>query len=101
MEEYLINGSLSLEPGGRIVIDDGRGMFLYAWSGRVWVTQEGEFADRVLGRGEWMRIAQDGRCVAVALAPSAVALTSPHGDHGAGSIQHAPGRGDALRPIAA
>lgn len=93
MNEFLVQGSLPLEEGGMVVIDDGREMLVYVWEGLVWVTQEGEAADRVLKRGDWMRVARGGRTVISALAPSAVALTSPFDEHQASYIGHAPARG--------
>lgn len=78
MNEFVVNGSVPLEDGGTLVIDEGREMLVYVWKGLVWVTQEDEYRDRVLQRGEWLRIERGGRTVVQALAPSALALTSPH-----------------------
>lgn len=86
MNEFVVEGSLPLDEGGMLVIDDGREMLVYVWKGRVWVTQAGLAEDRVLRRGEWMRIERGGRTIVSALAPSAVALTSPLEEHYASSI---------------
>lgn len=99
MNEFLVQGSLPLEEGGMVVIDDGREMLVYVWQGRVWVTQEGERADRVLERGDWMRIERGGRTVISALAPSAVALTSPYEEHQASFIGHAATRAATPAPL--
>jgi hypothetical protein len=86
MSEYVVNGSLPLEEGGMLRIDEGREMLVYVWKGLVWVTQEGEPQDRVLKRGDWLRIERGGRTVVSALLPSSVALTSPNEEHYAEAI---------------
>lgn len=86
MNEFVIEGSLPLEEGGTLVIDEGREMLVYVWKGVLWVTQEGEPRDRVLKRGEWLRIERGGRTVVSALLPSSVALTSPYEEDCAAAI---------------
>ena len=98
MNEFVVNGALALQEGGTLVIDEGREMLVYVWKGLVWVTQEGEGRDRVLKRGDWVRIERDGRTVVQALLPSSLALTSPNEEDYAEAIllsgaQHA-------RPVA-
>ena len=78
MNEFVVNGSMPLEQGGTLLIDEGREMLVYVWKGLVWVTQEGEGRDRVLKRGDWIRIDRGGRTVVQALLPSSLALTSPY-----------------------
>lgn len=78
MNEFVVNGALPLEEGGTLVIDEGREMLVYVWKGLVWLTQEGEGRDRVLKRGDWVRIERGGRTVVQALRPSSLALTSPN-----------------------
>jgi hypothetical protein len=78
MTEFVINGAVPLEEGGTLLIDEGREMMVYVWKGLVWVTQEGDGRDRLLKRGDWLRIDRDGRTVVSALLPSSVALTTPN-----------------------
>jgi hypothetical protein len=78
VNEFVVNGSMPLETGGTLLIDEGREMLVYVWKGLVWVTQEGEGRDRVLKRGDWIRIDRGGRTVVQALLPSSLALTSPY-----------------------
>lgn len=99
MNEFLVQGSLPLDEGGMVVIDDGREMLLYVWRGLVWVTQEGEHADRVLKQGDWMRVERGGRTVISALAPSSIALTSPYEEHSAAFIGHAAKRAAPLAAL--
>ncbi|HYD55289.1 MAG TPA: DUF2917 domain-containing protein [Burkholderiales bacterium] len=99
MNEFVVEGSLPLDEGGTLVIDDGREMLVYVWKGTVWVTQDGDPMDRVLKRGDWLRLDRDGRTVISALAPSAVALTSPNEEHFASRIALAPAGARAAAPI--
>jgi len=78
MSEFVVNGSLPLEEGGMLLIDEGRELLVYVWKGLVWVTQEGDGQDRVLKRGDWLRIERGGRTVVSALLPSSLTLTSPN-----------------------
>jgi hypothetical protein len=98
MSEFVVNGSLPLEEGGVLRIDEGREMLVYVWKGLVWVTQEGERQDRVLKRGDWLRIERGGRTVVSALLPSAVALTSPNEEHYAKEISVSAARDE--QPVA-
>lgn len=98
MSEFVVNGSLPLEEGGMLRIDEGREMLVCVWKGLVWVTQEGERKDRVLKRGDWLRIDRGGRTVISALRPSSVALTSPNEEHFARAISVSASRG--AEPVA-
>ena len=98
MNEFVIEGSLPLEEGGTVVIDEGREMLVYVWKGLLWVTQEGDASDRLLKRGDWLRIDRGGRTVVSALMPSAVALTSPYDEDYAALIARSGRRYD--QPVA-
>lgn len=97
MSEFVVNGALPLEDGGMLRIDEGREMLLYVWKGLVWVTQEGDRRDRVLQRGDWLRIDRDGRTVVSALMPSSLALTTPNEEDYAAAIAVRPSRD--LQPV--
>jgi hypothetical protein len=62
--------TLALDPGQVVTLDDAAGSRLSARSGIVWVTYEGSMKDVILGPGESLVIAQDGRTVVQALQPS-------------------------------
>jgi hypothetical protein len=67
-----------LNPGAVLRIEDGRGVLVYVWSGRLWITQEGDSRDRYVGRGGWFRIESDGLTLVSALGEGAeVALSRP------------------------
>jgi hypothetical protein len=97
MSEFVVNGALPLEQGGMVLIDEGREMLVYVWKGLVWITQEGDRQDRVLKRGDWLRIEGGGRTVVSALMPSSLALTSPNEQDYAEAISvAAPGYGQPV-----
>lgn len=76
--EYLVQSHLRLARGNLLRIRDGREMVLYVWSGGIWVTQEGDGADRFIGPGGWVRVSSAGVTLVSALGPqSTLTLTSP------------------------
>jgi hypothetical protein len=77
--EYLVQSHLHLAPGNLLRIRDGREMVLYVWSGGIWLTQEGDGADRFIGPGGWFRISSAGVTLVSALGKhGTVTLTSPY-----------------------
>lgn len=77
MEEYIVQGSLSLSRGSMLRVEDGRDILVYVWEGEVWLTEESERKDRVLGAGEWHRLERQGSAIGYALERSVVTLTAP------------------------
>lgn len=55
-------------------IDGARGRRLTVFSGRVWVTQEGDAGDVFLRNGESLRLTRGGRAIVQALSDAKVAL---------------------------
>ena len=81
MQEYIVQGSLGLTRGSLLRVEDGRGILVYVWEGELWVTEEGERADRLLQAGEWHRIERDGAAVVYALKRSVLTLTAPEPEY--------------------
>jgi len=77
MQEYIVQGSLGLTRGSLLRIEDGQHILVYVWEGEVWLTEEGERVDRIVGPGEWYRLERNGATVAYALERSTVTLTAP------------------------
>jgi hypothetical protein len=75
--EYLVKGSLAMTRGSLLRIEDGAGLMVYVWEGRLWLTQERERRDRWLKPGDWFRLDRDGATVAQALERAAVTITAP------------------------
>jgi len=85
--EWIVQGMVELERGGMLRIEDGRHMLVYVWEGSVWLTQDGDGRDVMLGAGGWFRIERKGVTVVYALAPCALTLTSPHEARYAAAVQ--------------
>jgi Protein of unknown function (DUF2917) len=77
MREYLVQGSINLESGSMLRVEDGRHILIYVWEGELWLTEDGERKDRFLRAGDWYRLARAGAAVGTALARSVVTLTAP------------------------
>ena len=77
MEEFIVQGSLSLARGSMLRIEDGRDILVYVWEGEVWLTEERERKDRILRAGEWHRLERQGAAIAYALGRSVLTLTAP------------------------
>ena len=65
---------LSLEPGQVVTLDDALGVRIRATEGSVWVTYEDNEKDLIVGPGETLIVARNGRTVVQALQPTHVAL---------------------------
>jgi hypothetical protein len=65
---------LSLEPGQVVTLDDALGVRIRATEGSVWVTYEDNEKDLIVGPGETLVVARNGRTVVQALQPTHVAL---------------------------
>ena len=77
--EYLVHSHLHLAQGNLLRIRDGREMVVYVWSGGIWLTQEGDTADRFIGPGGWFRISTAGVTLISALGrQGTLTLTSPY-----------------------
>lgn len=65
---------LALETGQVLTLDDAAGTRIVSRLGTVWVTEEGDHEDHILGPGETRLIDRDGRTLLQALQPAWVAL---------------------------
>ena len=65
---------IALEPGQVVTLDDAQGTRIFARAGTVWVTEEGEMRDHVIGPGDALVIARPGRTLVQALKPSWISL---------------------------
>ena len=66
---------LALEPGQVLTLDDAQGTRIVARSGTVWVTEEGESRDHIVGPGDALIVARPGRTVVQALMAAWISLT--------------------------
>jgi hypothetical protein len=65
---------IALEPGQVVTLDDAVGTRIVARVGSVWVTEEGEPRDHVIGPGDQLVVARPGRTLVQALQPSWISL---------------------------
>lgn len=65
---------LALKTGEVVTLDDAAGTRVSAHQGTVWVTEEGDRDDHIVGPGETLVIVRSGRTLVQALQPAWVAL---------------------------
>src|SRR6185436_10533075 len=65
---------LRLETGQVLSLDDAWGTRIRTRIGTVWVTEEGDIDDHIVGAGDARLVAHDGRTVVQALAPSWISI---------------------------
>ena len=65
---------IALEAGQLLTLDDAAGTRIVARLGTVWVTEEGNPEDHIVGPGETLLIGRDGRTLLQAMQPAWVAL---------------------------
>jgi hypothetical protein len=69
---------LALEAGQVLTLDDARGTRILSRQGSVWVTEENDTRDHVVGPGEAFVLARGGRTVIQALQPAWISLAEGH-----------------------
>jgi len=77
MELNLKAPLLALAAGEVLTLDDARGIRIHARTGTVWVTEEANLRDHVVGPGETHVVTRGGRTLIQALQPAWVALGEP------------------------
>ena len=75
MQLQLKRPLITLEPGQVVTLDDAQGTRIVARSGTVWVTEEGDPRDHVVGPGDALIVAHSGRTVVQALQSAWISLT--------------------------
>ena len=74
MQLQLKKPVIALEPGQVMTLDDAQGTRIVARIGTVWVTEEGNSRDHVVGPGETLVVARPGRTLVQALKPAWISL---------------------------
>ena len=77
MELNVDDAVLELKAGQVITLDDAIGASVQARLGSVWITEEGDARDIVLGPGEQRVIKRAGRTLIQAMQTSWVAIRNP------------------------
>lgn len=65
---------LSLDPGQFISLDDACGTHIRSCEGTVWITEEGERRDFVVGPGDAFLVTRPGRTLVQAMVAARIAL---------------------------
>ena len=65
---------LALNAGQVISLDDAAGTRILSRSGTVWVTEENDTKDHIVGAGDALIVAHGGRTVIQALQPAWISL---------------------------
>jgi hypothetical protein len=74
MELIVDAPELELQEGQVVTLYDAKGTRIVARSGSVWVTEEGDRQDHIMGPGDARVVGRSGRTIVQALAPSRIGL---------------------------
>jgi hypothetical protein len=74
MQNNLAAPGVALQAGEVLTLDDARGMRIHARLGTVWVTEEGDRDDHIVGPGDALVVAHAGRTVIQALKPAWISI---------------------------
>ena len=93
---YMVRGATGLPRGSLLLIEHGKGVQIELWDGELWITQEGDSRDHVVGPGAKFRLEREGILLAHALKGAQLTLTAPVPAHyaerivltSAGSVPH-------------
>jgi len=79
MQLQLKEPVIALQTGQVMTLDDAQGTRIVTRIGSVWVTEEGETRDYVVGPGDQLVVARGGRTLVQALQPSWITLAESPG----------------------
>ena len=74
MELRIKAPNIALDAGEVFTVDDAEGLRIVARRGIVWVTEEGDGVDHIVGPGDALIVAHAGRTVVQALQPAWISL---------------------------
>ena len=77
MDGYIVYGATSMPRGSLMLIKHGRGMQIELWDGELWITQEGDNRDYIIGPGTKFRLEHEGIVLANSLKGARITLTAP------------------------
>lgn len=75
--EWMTRGVMVLPRGSLLLIEHGRGVQIELWDGQLWITQEGDTRDYLVGPGAKFRLEREGIVLANALKGARITLTAP------------------------
>jgi hypothetical protein len=77
MDGYIVRGPTVLPRGSLLLIEHGKGMQIELWDGELWITQEGDTRDYVIGPGSSFRLGREGIVLANVFKPGRFTITAP------------------------
>jgi hypothetical protein len=77
MDGYIVRGATVLPRGSLLLIEHGRGMQIELWDGELWITQEDDSRDYLIGPGTSFRLGREGIVLANVLKPGRLTITAP------------------------
>ena len=77
MDGYIVGGPTVLPRGSLLLIEHGKGMQIELWDGELWITQDGDTRDYVIGPASSFRLSGEGIVLANVFKPGRVTLTAP------------------------
>ena len=80
MERFPETPWVTLETGEVLSLDDAEGLQIQGRAGTVWVTEEDDLEDHIVGPGQVLMIDRPGRTVVQALAPARIWIWAPAND---------------------
>lgn len=91
MDGYIVQGRegrgvMSVPRGSLVLIEHGRGMQIELWDGELWITQERDRRDYLIGPGTAFRLEREGIVLAHVLRGARLTLTAPVPAHYAARI---------------
>ena len=69
--------TFTLAPAGLLTVQDGIGTRIVCRSGYLWITQQGDVKDSILGPTDELTIRKSGRTVITALESASLTLIEP------------------------
>jgi DUF2917 family protein len=77
MQLEIKRSTFTLGPAALLAVDDGAGTRIVCHSGVLWITQEGDVKDSIVGPGDVFTIRKPGHTVITALEPSTLSVLAP------------------------
>lgn len=77
MQIEITCSAFTLAPAGLLTVQDGIGTRIVCRSGYLWITQQGDVKDSILGPTDELTIRKSGRTVITALESASLTLIEP------------------------
>ncbi|MFM9887337.1 MAG: DUF2917 domain-containing protein [Burkholderiales bacterium] len=79
IDEHILHEDLIISRDAMMHVTHGKGLLIFVRMGTVWITQERDPLDKVLGPGQWFRLDREGLAVIGALHGASVTISASLG----------------------